>query len=106
MLKLRYADEIPVWLLDFRADDNFVRQCVTYAQTAAPEKHQNHITGVFVDKVGESYAIRYEVVLDAGIGAGIPEVAITSLKPYQSKLHRKLKSKEDSDETFNQRTDY
>ena len=99
MLKLRYADEIPVWLVDFRADEKFVRQCVTYAKTAAPEKHKNHITGVFVEKIGKSYAIRYEVVLDAGIGAGIPEAAITSLKQYQSKLHRRLKAKENSDAT-------
>ena len=95
MFKLRYADEIPVWLLDFRADEKFVRQCVTYAKTAAPEKHKKHITGVFVDKIGKSYVIRYEVVLDAGVG--IPETAITSLQPYQSKLHRRLKQ-ENSDE--------
>ena len=92
MIRLQYADQIPVWTADFRTDEKFARQCVAYVQTAAPKSHKNHITGVFVSKSGDSYCLRYEVVLDSGVV--VPEVAITSLEPYQNEFLHKLKETE------------
>ena len=82
MFRIRLCDDIDVYLVDFRADEEFARRCVTFVKKSAPPSHREHITAVSVAPVGkDKFNIRYEVFLDAGVD--IPKVNIDELKPYR-----------------------
>ena len=91
MFHVRLCDNIDVYFVDFQADEDFARRCITFVKKAAPPSHREHITAVSVAPVGkEKFNISYEVFLDAG--TGIPKVNVDELKPYHKKAKRATNS--------------